>query len=142
MDHGCQDLGSWSTFKTRLDHIGMRMQYKVLSLIQKTLSGITLTSQEPGRRLFLTNQRDSCKRVWSFLMTRSALMFGLSWDRKPRRGRIISRPGRDLTPRNNFWLISKTRLPRLLTSPVASPATRKRLGMRPHPLTLYAEGST
>ena len=34
----------------------MRMQRKVLSLIQKTQSGITLTSEEPGRRLFLTNQ--------------------------------------------------------------------------------------
>ena len=40
----------------------------------------------------------------------------LSSERKPRRGRIFSRPGRDLTPRNNFWLISKTRLPRPLTS--------------------------
>ena len=26
-------------------------------------------------------------------------MFGLSWERKPRRGRILSRLGRDLTPR-------------------------------------------
>ena len=59
------------------------------------------------------------------LLTRSAHMFGLSWERKPRRGRIFSRPGRDLTPRNNFWLISKMRLPRPLTSPVASLAIRK-----------------
>ena len=28
--------------------------------------------------------------------------YGLSWERKPRRCRIFSRPGRDLTPRNNF----------------------------------------
>ena len=38
-------------------------------------------------------------------------------------GALFSRPRRDLTPRNNFWLIWKTRLPPLLTSPVASPAT-------------------
>ena len=62
-------------------------------------------------------------------------MFGLSWESKPRRGRIFSRPGRDLTPRNNFWLISKTRLPRPLTSPVASLAIRKHCSMYPHPWT-------
>ena len=48
----------------RLGHIGMCMQRKVLSIIQKTLSGRTLTSREPGRRLFLSNQRASLKRVW------------------------------------------------------------------------------
>ena len=62
-------------------------------------------------------------------MTRSAHMFGLSWERKSRRGRIFSRPGRDLMPRNNIWLISKTRLPRPLTSPVASLDIRKHCSM-------------
>ena len=56
-------------------------------------------------------------------------------DRKPRRGRIFSRPRRDLTPRNNFWLISKTRLPRPMTSPVASLAIRNHCSMHPHPWT-------
>ena len=56
--------------------IGMCMQRKVLSLIENTLSGITLTPQEPGRRLFLTNQRDSRKRVGSVLMTRSHICLG------------------------------------------------------------------
>ena len=96
---------------------------------------ITVISQEPGQRLFLTNRRASRRRVWSVLMTRSAHMFGLSWERKPRRGPIFSRPGRDLMPRNNFWLISKMRLPRLLTSPVASLAIRKHCSMHPHPWT-------
>ena len=41
--------------------------------------------------------------------------------------------------RNNYLSISKTRLPRLLTIQVASPATRKHKGMRPHPLTSCAE---
>ena len=77
----------------------------------------------------------SRRRVWSVLMTRSAQMFGLSWERKPRRDRVFSRPGRDLTLRNNFWQISKTRLPRPLTSPVASLAIRKHFGMHPHPWT-------
>ena len=73
--------------------------------------------------------------VWSVLMTRYAHMFGLSWERKPRRGRIFLRPGRDLTHRYNFLQISKTRLPRPLTSPVASPAIRKHCNMHPHPCT-------
>ena len=121
MDHGCQGLGSWSTFMTpsgayrhgmwRKDHSSYRMMPCVIIVI----------SQEPGRRLFLTNRRASRRRVWSVLMKRSAHMFGLSWKRKPRRGRIFSRPGRDLTPRNNFWLISEPRFPRPLTSPVAFP---------------------
>ena len=53
--------------------------------------------------LFFTNQRASRKRVWGVLLARSAHMFGLSWERNPRRGRIFARPGRDLTPRNHFW---------------------------------------
>ena len=73
-------------------------------------------------------------------MTRSAHMFGLSWERKPRRGRIFSRPGRDLTPRNNFWQISKTRLPHPLTSPVASLAIRKHCSMHPQPWTVFGIG--
>ena len=39
---------------------------------------ITVISQEPERRLFLTNRRASRRRVWSVLMTRSAHMFGQS----------------------------------------------------------------
>ena len=71
-------------------------------------------------------------------MTRSAYMFGLSWERKPRRGRIFSRPGWFL--RNNFWLISKARLPRPLTSPVASLAIRKDSSMHLHPWTSCLRG--
>ena len=39
---------------------------------------IAVISQEPGRRLFLTNRRALHRRVWSVLMTRSAHMFGQS----------------------------------------------------------------
>ena len=88
----------------------------------------------------LGNLRASRRRVWSVFMTRSAHMFGLSWERKPRRGRIFSRPGRDLTPRNNFWQISKTRLPHPLTSPVASLAIRKHCSMHPQPWTVFGIG--
>ena len=35
------------------------------------------------------NRRASRRRVWSVLMTRFAHMFGLSWERKPRCGRIF-----------------------------------------------------
>ena len=57
-------------------------------------------------------------------------------ERKPRRGQIFSRPGWDLTPRDNFWQIFKRRLPRPLTSPVASLSIRKHCNMHPHPWTL------
>ena len=117
---------------TRLGHIGMRMKRKVLSLIQKDairhnldISGALTT--------FVLDKSEG------FTQAGVQRMFGQSWEHKRRRGRIFSRPGWDLTPRNNFCLISKTRLPRLLTSPVASLATRKHLGMRPHPLTSCAE---
>ena len=113
----------------------MRMWRKVHSSTRRMPCVITVISEEPGRRSFLTNRRVSRRWVWSVLMIRSAHMFGLSWERKPRRGRIFSRPGRDLTHRNNFWLISKTRLPRPLTSPVASFAIRKHCNMHPHPWT-------
>ena len=65
--HGCQGLGSWSTFMTPPGSYRHAHTAQVLSLIQK-----------PGQRLFLTNQRASCKRVWSILWTRSAHMFGQS----------------------------------------------------------------
>ena len=83
----------------------------------------------------LDKSEGSRRRVWSVLMTRSAHMFGLPWDSNLRRGRIFSRPGRDLTPRNNFWQISKMRLPRPLTSPVTSLAIGKHCSMDPHPWT-------
>ena len=110
----------------------MRMWRKAHSSTRRMPCFITVISQEPGRRSFLTNRRASCRRVSSVLMTRSAHMFELSWERKPRRGRIFSKLGRDLTPRNNFWQISKTRLPRPLASPVASLAIRKHCSMHPH----------
>ena len=113
----------------------MRMWRKAHSSTRKMPCVITAISQEPGGRSSLTNRRASRRWVWSVLMTRSEHMFGLSWERKRRCGRIFSRPGRDLTPRNNFWQISKTRLPRPLTSPVASLAIRKHCTMHPHPWT-------
>ena len=113
----------------------MRMWRKAHSSTRRMPCVITVISQEPGRRSFLTNRRAAHRRVWSVLMTRSAHMFGLFWERKPRRGRIFSRPGRDLMLRNNFWHISKKRLPRPLTSPVASLGIRKHCNMHPHPWT-------
>ena len=56
------------------------------------------------------------------------------WECKPRRGRIFSRPGRDMMPRNNSWQISKSRLPRLLTSQAAS------LGIKYAPVCVHALG--
>ena len=60
----------------------MRMWGRAHSSIRRMPCVITVISQEPGRRLFLTNRRASRRRVWSVLMTRSAHMFGISWERK------------------------------------------------------------
>ena len=118
-----------------LGHIDMRMWRKANSSTRRMPCVITVISQEPGRRLFLTNRRALHRGVCSVLMTRSAHMFGQSMGRRPRRGRIFSKPGRDLTLRNNFWQISKTRLPRPLTSPVASLGIRKHCNKHPHSWT-------
>ena len=136
LDHGFKisDLGVPS--RLHLEHIDMCMWCKAHSFTRGMPCVITVISQESGRRSLLTNRRASRRRVWSVLMTRSAHMFGLSWERKPRLGRIFSRPGRDLTPRSNFWQISKTRLPRPLTSPVASLGIREHCNMHPDPWTL------
>ena len=130
LDHGCQGLGSWSTFKTPSG--AYRHAHVAQGPFCHPKDAITVISQDPGRRSFLTNQRASRRRVWSALMTRSSHKFGLSWERKPRRGRIFSRPGRDLMPRNTFWQISKMRLPCPLPSPVASLAIRNHSSMHPH----------
>ena len=125
LDHGCQGLGSWSTFMTPSGAYTYAHVAQVQFYTRRMPCVTTVISQEPGRRLFLTNRRASRRRMCSVFMNRSAHMFVLSWERKPRRGRICSRPGRDLTSRNNFWQISKTRLPHPLTSPAASLATSK-----------------
>ena len=88
--------------------------------------------------LSLTDRRASRKRVWSASTTRSAIMFGRPWKRKPRRGRTFSRPGRDLMPRNNSWQISKTRWPRLLTSPAASLGSKNGINEE-HPINPASE---
>ena len=97
----------------------MRMSRKAHSTTRRMPCVITVISEEPGQRLSLTNRRASRRRVWSVLMSRSARMFGQSKGRRPTRGQIFTRPGRNLTLRNNFWQISTTRLPRPLISPVA-----------------------
>ena len=136
VDHGCQGLGSCSIFMTpsgayRHVHVAQGPVFHPKDAMRhnRDISGAWTT-------FFLTNQRASRRRVWSVLMTRSAHMFGLSRERKPRRGQTFSRSGWDLTPRNNFWLISKTRLPRPLISPVASLAIRKHCSKHSHPRTL------
>ena len=92
LDHGCQGLGSWCTFMTPSGAYrqaqGPFFHPKDAMRHNCDLSGV-----------WTTNRRASRRRVWNVLMTRSAHMFGLSWEEcKPRRGRIFSRPGRDLTP--------------------------------------------
>ena len=91
LDHGCQGLGSWSTFMTPSGAYRNAHAAQALSFIQKTPSS----------------------------------------ERKARRGRIFSGPGRDLMPKNNYWQILKTRLPCLLTSSAAS------LGIKNAPVRVH-----
>ena len=141
LDHGCQGLGSWSTFMTpsgayRNAHFvqGPFFHPKDAMRHNRDISGAWTTFVlDKSEGFFLPTILH--RRVWSVLMTRSAHLFGQSQGRRPIRGQIFSRPGRDLTLRNNFWQISKTRLPRPLTSPVASLGIRKHCNIHPHPWT-------
>ena len=63
VDHGNQGLGAWSTFMTPSGHIDRLMQRKAHSFTRRMPCVITVISQEPGRRLFLTNQKASQKQV-------------------------------------------------------------------------------
>ena len=83
-------------------HNEVRMRQKALSFIQKRPSGTTVTARERGRHSFLTDRRASHRRVCSASTTRSAIMFGRLWERRPRRVRVFLRPGRDLITRNNY----------------------------------------
>ena len=135
LDHGCQGLGSWSTFMTppgayRHAHVAQCPFFHPKDAMRhnRDISGAWTT--------FVLDKSEGFTQAGvERFKTRSAHMFGLFWERKPSGGRIFSRLVRDLTPRNNFWQISKTRLPRPLTSPVACLAIRKHCSMHPHPWT-------
>ena len=77
-------------------NIGMHIKHKVYFSIHC----IPATFQRPGQHWFLTNQTALRKRVLHDLMTRSALMFGRSLDRKLRHVQISLALERDLTPEN------------------------------------------
>ena len=92
LDHGCQGLGSWSTYMERRAPTGMRTTPMTPSSNRWTPSAITGIYQGRGRCSFPINQKASRKRVWSASTTRSGHMCGLSWERKPRHARTFSRP--------------------------------------------------
>ena len=64
-DAKVSDLGAPSCL--HLGHIDTRMRRNAHSSTRRMPCVITVISQEPGRRLFLTNRRASRKRVWSVL---------------------------------------------------------------------------
>ena len=65
VDHGCQGLGSWSTFMTPSGAYRHAHAAQGPFFHRRMPCVITVISQEPGRRLFLTNRRASRRRVWS-----------------------------------------------------------------------------
>ena len=132
VDHGCQGLGSWSTFMTpsgayRHAHAqGPFFHPKDAMRHNVDISGawttFLLDKSEGFTQAGVERLNDSIRTyVWAILGAQAQT-----------RSNIL-KTGQNLTLRNNFWLISKTPLPRLLTSPVASLATRKHCSMHLHP---------
>ena len=136
LDHGCQGLGSWSTFMTpsgayRDANVAKGPFFRPKDAMRhnRDISGawttFVLDKSEGFTQAGVERLNDSIHTyVWAILGAQAQT-----------RSNIL-RSGRDLTPRNNVWQISKTRLPRPLTSPVASLAIRKHCRMHPHPWTL------
>ena len=134
LERGCQGLGSWSTFRTpsgeyRHAHFsdGPFLHRKDAIRHNRDISG--------AWTMFIPiNQKVSRKRVWSASTTVYGRMCGQSWERKPRRARTFSRPGRGSTLKSNLWRISKTPSSSLSTSPAASLDIKRSSSMPPHRL--------
>ena len=122
LDHGCQGLGSWSTFMTpsgayRHAHVaqGPFFHPKDAMRHNRDISGawttFVLDKSEGFTQAGVERLNDSISTyVWAILGAQAQT-----------RSNILKTG----TLRNNFWQISKTRLPRPLTSPVASLGIRK-----------------
>ena len=134
LDHGCQGLGSWSTFMTpsgkyRHAHFsdGPFFHPKDAIRHKRDISGVWT--------MFIPiNQKASRKRVCSASTTVYGCMCGQSWERKPRCARTFSRTGLGSTLKSNLWRISKMHLLLQSTSPVASLAIKRCSSMPPHHL--------
>ena len=132
LDHGCQGLGFWSTFMSpsgayRHAYVaqGSFFHPKDAMRHNRDISGawttFVLDKSEGFAQAGMERLNDSIRTyVWAILGVQAQT-----------RSNIL-KTGRDMTPRNNFWQISKTRSPRPLTSPVASLAFRKHCSMHPH----------
>ena len=129
LDRGCQGLGSLSTYMEPSGAYRHAHYSDDPSSIRWTPSAITGIYQGRGRCSFSINQKDSRKRVWSASTIVYGRMFGVSWERRSRRARTFSRPGRDSTLKSSSWSTSKTPSPRPSTSPAASLAIKRRSSM-------------
>ena len=137
MDHGCQGLGSLSIFMTpsgayRIAHVaqGPFFHPKDAMRHNRDIYGawttFVLDKSEGFMQASVERLNDSIRiYVWAILgaqaLTRS-------------RSNIL-KTGTGFDVQKHFWLISKTRLPRPLSSPVASLAMRKHCSMHPNPWT-------
>ena len=72
-----------------LGHIDKHMWRKAHSSTRRMPCVITVISQEPGRRLFLTNRRASRRWVWSVLMARSAHVWTILGAQAQTRSNIV-----------------------------------------------------
>ena len=133
LDHGCQRLGSCSTFMTpagayRYAHVAQGPFFHPNDAMRhnRDISG-AWTTVDLGKSEGLTQAgverlNDSIRTyVWAILGAQAQT-----------RSNIL-RTGTGLDAQKHSWQISKTRLPRPLTSPVASLAIRKHCSMHPHP---------
>ena len=115
----------------------------VPSSTRRTPYAITETYQGRGRCSFSINQKASRKQVLSASATWSGRMCRLSWERKPRRARTFSRPGRGSTHKSSSWPKSNTPSPRPSTSPAASLDIKRRSSMhQPFSTSSLGLGST
>ena len=139
VDHGCQGLRSWSTFMTpygsyRHAHAAQGPFFNPKDVIRHNLdiSG--------ARTTFVLDKSDgftqaSVERLNNSIRTYVWAILGPQANTRSN----ILKTGMGFDAQKQYWLTSKTLLPRMSTSPVASPATRKHLGMRPHSLTSCAK---
>ena len=133
--HGCQGLGSWRTFMIpsgayRHANVaqGPFFHPKDSMRHNRNISGawttFVLDRSEGFTQAGVERLNDLIRTyVWAILREQAQTRLN------------VLKTGKGFDPRNNFWQISKTRLPRPLTSPAASLAITKHSSMHPHPWT-------
>ena len=128
LDHGCQGLGSWSTYMEpsgayRHAHYSDGPFFHPMDAIchNRDISG-TWT-------MFIPDKSEGFMQADVERLNDSIWTFGLSWECRPRHARTFSRPGRGSTLKSSSWPTSKMQLLLQSTSPAASLTIKRRSSM-------------